>query len=364
MNMEINQNQDMENPENEIEIIQEPKGNKAKIIILIASILVVIIGITVALLPIGELLDMKKDGGVDVVVAIPEGATSDDIADILIEKGIVESKFAFKIKLKLFDDADNLKFGIYNLNTSMTITQVLKELTKGGNSLNTIHITVPEGYSAEMIADLVEKNGICTKEKFLTVLKEGNFDYAFLKEVPDNPDIKYKLQGFLFPSTYECNSSTTAESLINNMLKAFEDNVKDIKGNDKLSYYEIITLASLVEREAQLDSERSKIAGVFMNRLKVNMPLQVDATVIYACSDGMYDMDVVLYSDLNKDSPYNTYKYPGIPVGPICNPGLKAIRAVVNPEEHKFLYYHTDETKKDGSHIFTENYNEHQATMN
>ncbi len=361
MNMEINQNQDMENFENET--IQKPKGSRAKIIILIASILIVIIGISVALLPIGELLDMKKDGGVDVVVTIPEGANSDEIADILIESGVVESKFAFKVKLRGFDRANDLKFGIYTLNTSMTITQVLQELTKGGNSLNTIHITVPEGYSAEMIASLAEQKGICPKEEFLRVLKEGNFDYAFLKEVPDNPDIKYKLQGFLFPSTYECNSSTTAETLINSMLKAFEENVKNVKGNDKLSYYEIITLASLVEREAQIDSERSKIAGVLMNRLKVNMPLQIDATVIYACSDGMYDMDVVLYSDLNEDSPYNTYKYPGIPAGPICNPGLKAIEAVVNPDEHKFLYYHTDETKKDGSHIFTENYNEHQATM-
>ena len=100
-----------------------------------------------------------------------------------------------------------------------------------------------------------------------------------------------------------------------------------------------------------------------MNRLKIDMPLQACATVIYAKSNGAYDMDTVLYSDLEFPSPYNTYRNEGLPVGPICNPGIKAIEAAINPESHSYLYYHTDEKKKDGSHIFTETYGEHNLTQ-
>ena len=146
------------------------------------------------------------------------------------------------------------------------------------------------------------------------------------------------------------------------VLCAFEKNV-NIPKDKELDYYELLTLASIVEREAKIDNERAKIAGVFMNRLKIDMPLQACATVIYAKSEGAYDMDVVLYTDLEVDSPYNTYKNSGLPAGPICNPGIKAIEATINPESHSYLYYHTDETKKDGSHIFTETYQEHSQTQ-
>ena len=129
------------------------------------------------------------------------------------------------------------------------------------------------------------------------------------------------------------------------------------------SIFEIVTEASVVEREAQIPEERSIIAGVFNNRLEINMRLQVDPTVLYPLTDGMYDVSRVLYADLEIDSPYNTYKYYGLPVGPICSPGIACIEAVLEPAEHDYLYYHTDEEKNDGSHIFTETYDQHLQTQ-
>ncbi|MBQ9972688.1 MAG: endolytic transglycosylase MltG, partial [Firmicutes bacterium] len=128
---------------------------------------------------------------------------------------------------------------------------------------------------------------------------------------------------------------------------------------DGMTMSEAITIASLVEREAKLDSERDTISGVIQNRLDIDMILQIDASVVYAISDGLYDVERVLYKDLEVDSPYNTYKYKGLPVGPICNPGIESIRAAMNPEDHKYLYYHTDTEKNDGSHIFSETYSQH-----
>ena len=341
-------------------------NNNLKNKILIRRIVAVLIAVIVLgvvafnVLPLGEFLEFSKGTGKTVTVEIPQGSSADRIADILIDNGVIESKLAFKLKLKFHEKGNELKYGIYTLDTSMTLSEVI-DVISGGHQEGML-MTIPEGYSAEMIASLCEEKGICTKEEFLYTLENETFDYDFLKNIPDNPHIKYRLQGFLFPDTYEYNTTSTAKDVIKNMLDAYEKNVK-IPYDKELSYYEILTLASIVEREAKIDSERAKIAGVFMNRLDINMPLQACATVIYAKSEGAYDMDTVLYSDLEVESPYNTYKNPGLPAGPICNPGVKAVEAVLNPEKHSYLYYHTDENKKDGSHIFTESFTEHSLTQ-
>lgn len=343
------------------EWVKEKKNPKKKGLLAFLIMIIILAVVAFAVLPVGEFLEFDKGEGTAVRVEIPQGASADKVADILLEKGVIESKLAFKLKLKFHKKGNELKYGTYNLDTSMTLSDVIDELAKGLQEGKLI--TIPEGYSVEMIADLCEKKGICTKAEFLDVLTNETFDYEFLKYVPDNDEIGYKLQGFLFPDTYEYTATTTAKDFINNMLMAYEKNVS-IPADRDMSYYEILTLASIVEREAKMDNERAKIAGVFMNRLDIDMPLQACATVIYAKSKGIYDMEEVLFSDLEVQSPYNTYKNPGLPVGPICNPGKLAIEAVLNPENHSYLYYHTDEGKKDGSHIFTESYNEHSATQN
>ena len=167
----------------------------------------------------------------------------------------------------------------------------------------------------------------------------------------------------MYPSTYEFYADATAETVIETMLSEFEKQVSPL-GISPDKMYDTITIASLVEREAKLDSERATISGVIKNRIMNDMPLQIDATVVYAISDVMYDVERVFYKDLETDSKYNTYKYKGLPAGPICCPGISSIRAAQNPQNHSFLYYHTDTSKNDGSHIFTETYDEHTSTMN
>ena len=198
-----------------------------------------------------------------------------------------------------------------------------------------------------------EKN-LCNADDFLNALSD-NYDYSFIKDIPD-VDYKYKLQGFLFPNTYTFSKDTTAHNIIDIMLGEFERQYNSIASENKTAHsmYEIITKASLIERESMIENERYLISGVIENRLEKDMPLQIDATVLYAITDGLYDANVVLY---------NTYKYYGLPVGPICNPGLSSIDAAMKPDSNNYLYYHTNEEKGDGSHIFTETLNEHNETM-
>ena len=124
-----------------------------------------------------------------------------------------------------------------------------------------------------------------------------------------------------------------------------------------------MTRASVIEKEVKLASERATVSGVISNRIEKGMLLEIDACVLYPLTDGLYDKYRVLYADLEIDSLYNTYKYQGLPIGPISNPGIASIEAALNPEEHEWLYYHTDEGKKDGSHIFTKTFEEHVKTM-
>ena len=226
-----------------------------------------------------------------------------------------------------------------------------------------VKLTIPEGFSAEMIAARCEKLGLVKAEDFLSELENGKFGFSFINDIPSKDGVKYKLQGYLFPSTYVFKSTASAHDVISVLLAEFEKQYNSVKNLNKneVSMNDIIISASLIEREAKLDSERSMISGVIRNRIKKGMRLQIDASVVYAISDGLYDVSRVYYKDLEKDSPYNTYKYAGLPVGAICNPGIKSIKAAMQPQESNYLYYRTDNSKNDGSHIFTETFNEHKS---
>lgn len=149
------------------------------------------------------------------------------------------------------------------------------------------------------------------------------------------------------------------------MLTAFEDAYLSLNGSYE-NIFDKIIIASLIEKEAKLESERAIVSGVIYNRTEKNMPYQIDASVLYAATDGLFNNDdsaFIAQNIKNLDSPYNTYMYSGLPAGPICNPGITSIEAALNPMEHNFLYYHTDTSKNDGSHIFTETFNQHINTM-
>ncbi len=334
---------------------------KAVSIILVAVLLV---GAIFGAMFLTEYLNTESKDGETVVVTVPEGAAGRAVADILKENGLIRFKSAFLLRLRGSAYAGKIRSGDFELHKGMCIDDIIAELATGGLRREEITITIPEGYSVEQIAARMEEYGLFTADEFLDEVNNGEFDYDFLSEIPQNDNIKYRLQGFLFPSTYNVFADATPHEVIDVLLGEFEKQYSAI--NERSSgrdIFEIVTIASLIEREAKLDSERPTIAGVIENRLADGMKLQIDAAVIYAISDGMYDVERVLYKDLEVESPYNVYLNYGLPVGPICNPGAKSLEAALNPESHDYLFYHTDETKKDGSHIFTKSFGEHSATM-
>lgn len=226
-----------------------------------------------------------------------------------------------------------------------------------------VDVTFPEGYSIDMMAKHLEDENIFKADEFIAAVKDtGKYTNSWIKDLPKKDGVKYQLEGFLYPDTYEIYRSADPEDLIQKMLDNFEQKYQDLAKNykGKRSMYDLVTIASIVEREAAVASERPTIAGVVENRLAKKMRLQMCPTVLYVTTKGMYDANRLYYSDLDVSSPYNTYRNDGLPVGAICNPGSASLEAAMNPEKHDYLYYHTDGNKK--THIFTKTYQEHQDT--
>ena len=309
-----------------------------------------------------EMLDVslfKPDEAVEITIS--QGSSTRDIASTLKENGLISNEYVFLLKVKMSDYSNKLNYGTFSLNKNMTVSEIIKIIGENHFVKKTISVTFPEGSSVQQMGAILEEKGITTKEEFLNSLNDA-YDYEFLNKIPAG-NYDYKLQGFLFPDTYEFYETATAHEIVDKMLLEFKNKYLSLSKNFD-NVFEIITKASIIEKEAKLDSERPIVAGVINNRLKIGMPLQIDACVVYAVTNGMYNLDRVLNSHLKSTSLYNTYKYTGLTPGPICNPGLTSIEAALKPKKHKYLYYHTDETKKDGSHIFTETFENHVNTMN
>ena len=301
---------------------------------------------------------VERDG-TTARIEIAMGETPKVIAQKLETAGIINNSGKFLRAVKRSGKANALKYGVYDIEKGAEDNEIIDILLSGGNVKTSTTVTIPEGYSLERIIERIAKSGISSENELYKALGD-KYNYTFLDCIPDDGDLKYPLQGFLFPNTYEFDKDVTAYEVINTLLGEFE---KQIKANNisESNLFETVVKASLIEREAKIDSERATIAGVIENRLRKDMRLQIDATVAYVISDGMYNVDRVLYKDLENESRYNTYLYKGLPVGPICSPGIKSLIAAANPEKHTYYYYRTDSHKNDGSHIFTENFSEHKA---
>lgn len=225
-----------------------------------------------------------------------------------------------------------------------------------------VTVMIPEGYSIDMMAKRLEDQGVFKADEFIAAVKDTKqYNNKFIKDIPSKKGTKYKLEGYLYPDTYKIYKSSKPEDLIQKMLDNFDKKysalAKSYKG--KHSMAEIMTIASMIEREASNMSERPMIAGVIENRLAAKMRLQIDPTVLYTTTNGFYNAKKVYYKDLKVKTVYNTYVMKGLPAGPICNPSDTAIKAAMHPKKHDYLYYRTDGSKK-GTHIFTKTFDEHK----
>ncbi len=313
-----------------------------------------------------ELTNTETVEGTDVEVVIPEGASVEEIASILKDKGLIKYEGAFTKRLQESEFRGKLKSGTYTLNTGMNTLDMMAVMSPNYDEILPIdQLVVPEGFTIEMIAARCEEQGICSSDEFIRAVGSvTSEDFPYLNDLPAGAPVKYKLQGYIFPATYDIYEDTTAESLVEWMLETFDNYyTEDLQARAaELGYssFDVVTRASIIEREAKVDEERAVIAGVMNNRLNSDMPLQMCPTVLYPLTDGMYDQSQVYYEDLEIQSPYNTYLNSGLPSGPICNPGLACIKAVLYPAEHSYYFYYSPmENNEEGRHIFTETYEEH-----
>jgi UPF0755 protein len=293
------------------------------------------------------------------LVTVESGASAKDIGGELAAKGIIRSGRLFEVLVGLTGVQDSLEAGDYEFDRGVPAIEAVNRIAQGRTASRSI--VFPEGTRIEEMGDLLELRGIVTKQQFLAAAA-GGYNEPFLGSISTT-----NLQGFLFPAGYEFNRNTDAGHVVATMLRAFQDNVAGSLAleTQSLSLYEVVTLASIVEREAVVPEERPLIAAVFLNRLRVGLPLQADPTVQYALTLAPgnveqygYWKQVLTVDDLAYDSPYNTYVYAGLPPGPIANPGLHAIQAVIRPANTEYLFF---VAKGDGSgeHVFAETLEEH-----
>lgn len=315
-----------------------------------------------------ELTSMESNPGEEVVVEIPKNSSAKEVAKILKKNGLIKFEKAFVKRLQGSEYRGRLQSGTFTLKKGMNTLEMMEIMSKeDDNSKAVKQLVIPEGYTVDMIGAKCEEEGICTKREFINAVKSvTSNDFEYLLDVPSGADVRYKLEGYLFPATYDITKNTKAKDVVSMMLNAFEayytDEMNSLAVQRGLNSFQVLTMASMIEREAKIDSERPIIASVLNNRIASDMLLQIDSTVLYPQSEGMYDIGDPTLEDLALKSPYNTYMYSGLPAGPICNPGLSCINAVLNPEETNYLYYHVIDKEK-GEHVFTETYDEHTATM-
>ena len=291
--------------------------------------------------PKSPLKEIKK-------VEIPRGYPLKKIAHLLKDQNLINHPSVFIISAHLRGIGNQLKAGEYSLSADMTPLQIMEKLYKG--EVVSYTVTIPEGYNLREIGDLLNKTGLIDKERFISLTR----DKAFISSLGINAPT---LEGYLFPDTYYFPKGMKEEEIIKKMVerlnRLFTEKVEKRLKEINFTRHKILTLASLIEKEVQVDSERRLVSAVFYNRLKLGMLLQSDPTVIYALKD--FDGNL-RKKDLQYDSPYNTYKYPGLPPTPIASPGKDSIMAALYPADVDYLYF---VSKNNGEHHFSSTLKEH-----
>ncbi len=290
------------------------------------------------------------ESGRDVTVEIPEGSSGDAIAGILSENHVVDDPQEYYASVERLDAAQQIKPGTYALSTHMAPDDVVNQLVAGPN-VEGAKLTVQEGLTVDQTAAQVESALGIPADDFLAQAKASNYvdDYPFLAGAYND-----SLEGYLYPKTYEFDGEPDADTVIRTLLDQFQTETAGLgleDGANGLSSQEIVTMASLIERETARDDERPIVASVIYNRLKDGMRLQIDAAIVYARGGGS---DTVTYDDLEIDSPYNVYQHEGLTPGPICSPSVASIEAAMNPADTDYLYYVVNDLSE-GTHAFSDN---------
>ncbi|TCJ04267.1 endolytic transglycosylase MltG [Cytobacillus praedii] len=338
-----------------------------KIVLIIAIILVITVG---AIAGVGyfyiksAIQPVDPDNKKEKIVEIPIGSSSTGIGKILENNGIIKDARIFKYYVK-FKNETGFMAGEYTLNPSMTIPEIINSLKTGKLQEELVFkLTIPEGKQLEQIAGIIAEKTNRSAAEVMKQLNDPSMIKSLMGKYPDlltedilDKDIKYPLEGYLFPATYSFyKENPTIEEIITPMLDKTVDVLDEYRiamEERGFSVHELLTISSLIEEEATEKVDRNKIASVFYNRMETGMPLQTDPTVLYAQGE---HKDKVLYKDLEIDSPYNTYKYPGLTPGPIANAGVVSIEAALVPDESDFLYFLATST---GEVLFSKTLEEH-----
>jgi len=305
------------------------------------------------------------DDPTPVVFSVRPGATAAEVGEDLQRAGLIRSATTFRVLAGVNNAGTHLQVGEYELRRDMSVSDVLQVLASGRTVRNGL-VTVPEGWRAEEIAQHLEAQGVTTASAFVEAVRSP----SLVAELAPggNPNA---LEGYLFPDSYDFGRDPTPQKVVRTMVGQFERRVSpgilaQAKENG-LSYQGLITLASIIEREAVAPEDRAKIATVFHNRLDRGMPLQADPTTQYALvpfgtlTPGLsYWKRELTQVDLRAESPYNTYRSSGLPPGPICNPGLASIEAAANPVPGPWLYF---VARGDGTHLFAQTLDEHNRNV-
>lgn len=338
-------------------------GRIIRIALIVLSTLILIVGVGSYFGYQHFMTQLEPVAGNEVVVVeIPKGSSIRQAAAILEERGVLRNAKFFTYYVRWQHPEAQFMAGNYRIAQGSTMDQIIQTLGSGDIISDTVRFTIPEGYSVEQIAGKLADEGLVDKQVFLEQAARRDYDYWFIEEIPANDAVKYPLEGFLFPETYEVAKGATERQIIDRLLMQFDREFRDewrgLSEQLGMSIYEIVIMASIVEREAIVDEERPAIAGVFYNRLlaQPSWKLESCATIQYALGK---QKSVITFADLEIESPYNTYRHEGMPPAPIANPGRESLKAAVSPDKHDYYFF---VTKKDGSngHHFSKTYAEHK----
>lgn len=363
----------MEKDENKQEIIDKISLRKeenmiVRKIVLIVSLVAIgifaIVGIGGFIFVNSALKPIDADATETIEVEIPIGSGLNTISTLLEEHNIIKSAKVFKYYAK-FNNESKFQAGNYSLTQSMTLDEIIESLKTGKVYREPLFsITIPEGLTLQQIGERIEKHTDYTKDEFMILVTDGEFIQDMMATYPElitdevlQGDIRYALEGYLFPATYPFfEDQPSLEEIIAMMIEQTNkvvDEYRSLLVEKEMTPHELLTFASLLEKEATAQTDRETIASVFYNRIKSDMPLQTDPTVLYSLGE---HKERVLYEDLEVQNPYNTYVNKGLPPGPIANAGVSSIEATLSPSSTDYLYFLAD---KEGTNHFAKTYEEH-----